>query len=243
MRFVSIKSVEQQSVMSLHRVRQSFVKARTAQANQIRGLLGEMGLAIPQGIRYIAQRVPALLEAASKDLPTSFRALIERLTEHLKLLDDQVDAIHRQIVNWDRSCQLSQKLQKVPGIGPLTATALVATVADARSFKNGRQMAAWLGVVPRQQSSGGKPKLLGISKRGDSYIRTLLIHGARSAILAAAKRNNMGKENPWLAKLLDRRHANIAVVALANKNARVLWALMAHGRDFDPAFVSGKRSA
>ena len=242
MRFVPIKSVEQQSVMSLHRVRQGFVRARTAQANQIRGLLGEMGLVIPQGIRFIAQRVPSLLEAASNDLPASFRALIERLTEHLKLLDRQVDEIHRQIVSWDRSCPLSQKLQKVPGVGPLTATALVATVADARSFKNGRQMAAWLGVVPKQQSSGGKQKLLGISKRGDSYLRTLLVHGARSAILAARRRKE-SRENPWLAKLLDRRHANIAAVALANKNARILWALMAHGRDFDPAFAAARRVA
>lgn len=239
MRFVPIKSVEQQSVMSLHRVRQAFVRARTAQANQIRGLLGEMGLVIPQGIRFIVQRVPALLECASRELPVNYRALIERLTEHLKLLDRQVDEIHRQIVSWDRSCPLSQKLQKVPGVGPLTATAIVATVGDARSFKNGRQMAAWLGLVPRQHSSGGKPKLLGISKRGDSYLRTLMVHGARSALLAN-RRWRGSRKDPWLAKLLDRRHANIAAVALANKNARILWALMAHGRDFDPAFAAAR---
>lgn len=231
MRFVPLKSVEQQSVIALHRVRQSFVKARTAQANQIRGLLGEMGLVIPQGIWRIANRVPALIEAASDDLPASFRALIERLMEHLKLLDRQVDEIHRQIVAWDRNCPLSQRLQKVPGVGPLTATALIATVADARSYKNGRQMAAWLGLVPGQHSSGGKAKLLGISKRGDSYLRTLLVHGARSVILAA-KRRKVG--NSWLGNLLSRRHINIATVALANKNARILWALMAHGREFDP---------
>jgi transposase len=239
MRFVPIKSVEQQSVLSLHRVRQAFVKARTAQANQIRGLLGEMGLVIPQGIRFIVQRVPALLEGASRELPVSYRALIERLTEHLKLLDRQVDEVHQQIVSWDRSCPLSQKLQKVPGVGPLTATAIVATVGDARSFKNGRQMAAWLGLVPRQHSSGGKPKLLGISKRGDSYLRTLLVHGARSALLATRRWRGSEKDT-WLAKLLDRRHPNIAAVALANKNARILWALMAHGRDFDPAFAPAR---
>ena len=242
MRFVPIKSVEQQSVMSLHRVRQSFVRARTAQANQIRGLLGEMGLVIPQGISHIARRVPALLEDASNDLPAGFRELIQRLTDHLQVLDRQVDEIHRQIVGWGRSCELSQKLQKMPGIGPLTATALVATIADARSFKNGRQMSAWLGLVPRQQSSGGKPTLLGISKRGDTYLRTLLIHGARSVILAA-KRRKESREDTWLAKLLERRHVNIAAVALANKNARILWALMAHGRDFDPAFVPARAVA
>lgn len=235
MRFVPLKSVEQQSVLALHRVRQGFVRARTAQANQIRGLLGEMGLVIPQGIAHIAKRVPALLEAGKSDLPTRFRALIERLTEHLKLLDRQVDEIHRQILAWDRSCSLSQKLQKVPGVGPLTATALLASVADAHAFKNGRQMAAWLGLVPRQNSSGGKAKLLGISKRGDTYLRTLLVHGARSAILAA-KSGRAVREKPWLAKLLARCHVNVATVALANKNARVLWALMAHGTDFDPGY-------
>jgi transposase len=242
MRFVSIKSVEQQSVLSLHRVRQGFVRARTAQANQIRGLLGEMGLVIPQGIWHIVRRVPALLESANQDLPAGYRALIERLTEHLKLLDRQVDEIHRQIIRWDRSCSLSQKLQQVPGVGPLTATALVANVADAHTFKNGRQMAAWLGLVPRQSSSGGKPKLLGISKRGDSYLRTLLVHGARSVILAA-KRRKLSTANPWLAKLLDRCHTNVATVALANKNARILWALMAHGRDFDPGYVASRSLA
>jgi len=130
MRFVPIKSVEQQAVLSLHRVRQGFVKARTAQANQIRGLLGEMGLVIPQGIRFIAQRVPGILEDASNGLPLAFRQLIERLTNHLKELKEQVDAIQSQIVAWDRGCELSQKLQKIPGIGPLTATALIATIAD-----------------------------------------------------------------------------------------------------------------
>ncbi len=237
MRFVPIKSVEQQSVLSLHRVRQGFVKARTAQANQIRGLLGEMGLVIPKGIRFIAQRVPALLEDASNELPLAFRQLIERLTCHLTVLDAQVDAIHEEIVAWNRDCELSQKLQKIPGIGPLSATALVATIADARSFKNGRQMSAWLGLVPRQKSSGGKPTLLGISKRGDAYLRTLLIHGARAAI-RAAKCRIKGHENSWLAKLLDRRHANIAAVALANKNARTAWALLAHGREFDPSYAA-----
>jgi len=239
MRFVPLKSVEQQSMLALHRVRQGFVRARTAQANQIRGLLGEMGLVIPQGIWRITPRIPAMLESAGDDLPGSFKTLIERLTEHLKLLDRQVEEVHRQIIAWGQSCALSQKLQKVPGVGPVTATALVATVGDARSFKNGRQMAAWLGLVPAQHSSGGKPKLLGISKRGDKYLRTLLVHGARSVILAAKLRRSR-RENPWLAGLLERRHCNIATVALANKNARVLWALMAHGRDFDPTLAAAR---
>jgi transposase len=218
MRFVPIKSIEQQAVLSLHRVRQGFVKARTAQANQIRGLLGEFGLIIPKGIWHIAQRVPGLLEDASNELPVALRQLIERLTAHLKELDRQVRELEREILAWHRSCDLSRKLEQIPGIGPLAATALVASIADAKSFDNGRQVSAWLGLVPRQSSSGGKPKLLGMSKRGDAYLRTLLIHGARSAILAARRRSD--NQNLWLANLLNRRHANIAAVALANKNVR-----------------------
>ena len=235
MRFVPIKSIEQQAILSVHRVRQGFVRARTAQANQIRGLLGEFGLVIPQGIRHIAQRVPALLEDGSNELPPAFRQLVERLTCHLKELDQQVREFERQIVAWHRRSELSRKLEKIPGIGPLAATALVASIADARSFRSGRQVSAWLGLVPRQNSSGGKSTLLGISKRGDVYLRTLLIHGARSAILAAKRRSDA--RNVWLANLLNRRHANIAAVALANKNVRTVWALLAHGRDFKADYV------
>ena len=241
MRFVPIKSIEQQAVLSVHRVRQGFVKARTAQANQIRGLLGEFGLVIPQGIHHIAERVPALLEDASNELPLEFRHLIDRLTCHLKELDQQVRELERQIVAWHRSSDLSRRLEKIPGIGPLTATALVASIADARSFNNGRQVSAWLGLVPRQNSSGGKSTLLGISKRGDVYLRTLLIHGARSAILAAKRQGEC--KNVWLANLLNRRHANIAAVALANKNVRTVWALLAHGRDFKADYMPARAAA
>jgi len=241
MRFVPIKSIEQQAVLSVHRVRQGFVKARTAQANQIRSLLGGFGLVIPQGIRHIAQRVPALLEDASNELPLAFRQLIERLAEHLKDLDQQVREFERQIVAWHRSSDLSRELERIPGIGPLAATALVASIADARSFDNGRQVSAWLGLVPRQSSSGGKSTLLGISKRGNVYLRTLLIHGARSAILAAKRQSEC--KNVWLTNLLNRRHANIAAVALANKNVRTVWALLAHGRKFQADYVPTRMAA
>jgi len=170
MRFVPIKSVEQQAVLSLHRVRQGFVRARTAQGNQIRGLLGELGLIIPKGIVNVAKRVPTVLEAAGEELPASFRQLIERLTKHLKELDRQVDELEAQIKAWHRGSELSCKLEKIPGIGPLGASALVASIADANSFDNGRQLSAWLGLVPRQDSSGGKSKLLGISKRGPANL-------------------------------------------------------------------------
>lgn len=236
MRFVPVKSIEQQAVLSLHRARQGFVKARTAQANQIRGLLSEFGLVIPAGISHIAKRVPSLLEDASNSLPGSLRQLITRLTEHLKDLDTLVSDFEARINAWHRSSELSMRLEKIPGIGPLGASALVASIGDANSFANGRQLSAWLGLVPRQHSSGGKPVLLGISKRGDAYLRTLLIHGARSAILAAQRK--AVNTNVWLAGLLGRRHPNVAAVALANKNARTVWALLAHRREFRPNYVS-----
>lgn len=241
MRFVPVKSVEQQAVLSLHRARQGVVIARTAQANQIRSLLGEFGLVIPKGICHVAKQVPELLEDASNQLPGTFRRLIARLTEHLKELDKLVDEFEDQIKVWHRSSELSLRLEKIPGIGPLGASALVASIADANSFDNGRQLSAWLGLVPRQNSSGGKPTLLGISKRGDVYLRTLLIHGARSAIVAAQRK--AVNTNVWLASLLNRRHPNVAAVALANKNVRTVWALLAHGREFRPNYVPPQLAA
>ncbi|SAK96253.1 transposase [Caballeronia arationis] len=219
MRFVPVKNIEQQSVLSLHWVRQGFVRARTAQANQIRGLLSEFGLVVPQGISHIAGRVPELIEDATKELTGSFRVLIQRLLEHLKELEAQIQAWHREN---EASCTLA----KVPGIGPITASALIASIGDATSFTNGRQLAAWLGLVPQQNSGGGKNVLLGISKRGDSYLRTLLIHGARSAMRAASRKE---QKEGWLQRLLQRRNPNVAAVVLANKNARIVWALLAHG--------------
>ena len=235
MRFVPIKDVEQQALLALHRARQGFVKARTAQSNQIRGLLAEFGLIVPQGISHLATRVPELLEDASNELPGPFRLLLQRLMDHLKELDRQASELEAQIISWHRDSALSRKLAAVPGIGPITASALVATVGDAKNFANGRQLAAWLGVVPRQNSSGGKNLLLGISKRGDNYLRTLLIHGARSVIYSAERKTN---EVGWLAKLLHRRNANVAAVALANKTARIVWALLAQNREYQPGYAT-----
>jgi transposase len=169
MRFVPIKNVDQQAVLALHRVRQGLVKARTAQANQIRGLLSEFGLILPQGIAHLYQRVPVLVDEAKEELPGAFRELVQRLLAHLKELDRQVGEMEVQIQAWHRSNALSRKLEKIPGIGPITASALVASIGDAKNFTNGRQLAAWLGLVPKQHSSGGKTNLLGISKRGDTY--------------------------------------------------------------------------
>ena len=229
MRFVSVKTVEQQAILSVHRARSGFVKARTAQANQIRGLLSEFGVVIPKGIHSIMKRIPEILEDGENGLPGTMRNLLQRLTENLKEMDRQVDELEKQIQLWHRENEASRRLAEIPGIGPITASAIAATVGNAREFKNGRQLAAWMGLVPRQNSSGGKQNLLGISKRGDTYLRTLLIHGARSVIQYAEKKAD---ESSWLRKLMARRNKNVAAVALANKNARTIWALLAHDRVF-----------
>ncbi len=237
MRFVPVKNVEQQSVLALHRVRQGFVKARTAQGNQIRGLLAEFGLIVPQGMGHIASRVPELIEDASNELPGSFRLLVQRLLEHLKELERQVHELELQILAWHRQSEASRKLEQVPGIGPITASALVASLGDANHFKDGRQVAAWLGLVPGQHSSGGKQNLLGISKRGDTYLRTLLIHGARSVIYHADKKAQSSATCRWVTGVVERRNKNVAAVALANKNARIVWALLAHGRQYQEGYA------
>lgn len=230
---VPIKNIEQQAILSVHRARQGLVKARTAQANQIRGLLAEYGYVLPKGIAQISKRVPAIIEDGENELPGCFRLLMQRLVEHLKELGRQVGELTLEIQRWHRENAASQKLAKIPGLGPISATALAASVGDARSFKNSRQLAAWLGIVPRQHSSGGKPTLLGISKRGDCYLRTLLIHGARAVIKAAEHRADA---DPWIKRLIARRNKNIATVALANKNARTIWALLARDREYEPSY-------
>ncbi len=234
MRFVPIKNADQQAVLSLHRARQGFVKARTAQANQIRGLLAEYGITLPQGISHVANRLPEIVEDAENDLPGMFRSLLQRLVAHLRELNRQVQELEEQINAWHRANEASQKLAKIPGIGPLTASALTASIGDAKCFNNGRELAAWLGLVPRQHSSGGKTILLGISKRGDAYLRTLMIHGARSVIRVAERKTTL--TDSWSTEMMKRRHSNVAAVARANKNARVVWALLVHGREYSPDY-------
>lgn len=229
MRFVAIKSQEQQSILSVHRSRQGFVKARTAQANQIRGLLSEFGIVMPQGLRSIFNRIPEVLEDADNNLPMTMRNLLYRLTENLKEMNRHVCELESQIQRWHSENEASQALARVPGVGPITASAMVATVGDAREFRNGRQLAAWLGLVPRQHSSGGKQTLLGISKRGDVYLRTLLIHGARAVVRFTEKKVD---RDTWVQRLLKRRNKNVVAVALANKNARIIWALLRRNESY-----------
>jgi transposase len=233
---VPIKTAEQQAILALHRARQGFVKARTAQANQLRSLLAEFGIVVPQGLHVLLRQVPAIVSDDENGLLESVRDLFTRLLGHGKDLDRQVSELEQQILQWHRSNEQSRKLEKVPGMGPITASALVATIGDATAFRHGRQLAAWLGLVPRQHSSGGKPRLHGISKRGDVYLRTLLIHGARSVLRVAARHTDPPTRR--LKRVQARRNANIAVVALAHKHARVIWALLAHDRDYTPDYVS-----
>ncbi len=194
------------------------------------------GIVIPQGIHNMAKRVPGILEDAENGLPGIFRQLIQTLGEHLNQLDQQVDELGDQILAWHQDNENSRKLAEIPGIGPITA--LMATIGDAKEFRSGRELAAWMGLVPRQHSSGGKQVLLGISKRGDVYLRTLMIHGARSVIRVAPGR--AGHEDSWLGKLMGRSSPNVVAVALANKHARVVWAILTQDRHYDADY---KRAA
>lgn len=224
MRFVPIKSIEQQDIQMLHRVRSGLVKERTALANRIRGLLAEYGIIIPLGISQLRQQLPDILEDAENGLTMAARKVFADLQEQIAELDKQVAAYGENIQAVHRSSEVSQRLAEIPGIGPIIATALLAALGDGKAFKSARQVAAWLGLVPRQDSSGGKSKLLGISKRGDIYLRTLLIHGGRAVVKAAAKKEDA--QSRWINELVHRRNANIAAVAVANKNARTVWALL-----------------
>ena len=235
MRFVPVKSPEQQGLLALHCARSGWVKARTAQANQIRGLLSEFGIVVSQGIARLRSALPEILEDGANGLPGLMRTLLSTLLTHLKELDQQIQQLEREIVLWHRRNEDSRRVERIRGIGPITASALVASIGNAKNFKNGRQVAAWLGLVPAQDSSGGKTKMLGISKHGNVYLRTLLIHGARSVLRHLKQRPN---QTDWLARLLARRNRNVAAVALANKNARIAWALLAYQRDFEPDYVS-----
>jgi transposase len=222
MRFVAVKSVAQQDLQMLHRVRERCIKARTALVNQIRGLLSEYGIVLPTGVHRLRQALPQLVETES--LTPLGREVFPQLYEELVTVDEQVTKCEYRITRWFKSDPTCQRLAQVDGIGPLTATAFVAAVANPAAFKNGRQVSAWLGLVPRQASTGDKPVLLGISKRGDCYLRSLLIHGAR-AVMRYAKTKDEERYH-WVRQVMNRRGVNPATVALANKNARRLWALL-----------------
>ena len=233
MRFVALKSVQQQHVQHVHRFRQLAVRHCTAVTNQLHGTLLEYGIAAPRGRPGLLRRLAEVLEDGDNELLSPTRAILQELGDELRRLDARVKAFDAQITALARQMPACQRLMTIPGIGKVTATALVSAVGDASVFHNGREMAAWLGLVPRQRSTGGRPTLLGISKRGDRYLRTLLIHGARSALPHAPRRTD--RRSRWAVTLKARRGPNIAAVALANKNARTAWAMLARGESFDAA--------
>lgn len=229
---VAVKTITQQDVQALHRIRSARVAQRTALVNQTRGLLAEYGLVVRQGRRTLRRALPELLEDAENGLSFEFRQLLAELYGELVVLDARVEQLTDRIEQQVRDNPHTQRLMQIPGIGPLTASALVTAVGDASQFRNGRQLAAFLGLVPRQHSSGGKPRLLGIHKRGDSYLRGLLVHGARSVLRTATHKSD--DHSRWLMNVATRRHRNIATVAQANKTARIAWAVLARNESYRP---------
>lgn len=232
MKFVALKTEEQQSVLTLHRMREQMVKMRTMQVNQLRGLLYEFGADLPQGRQRGLARVGEELALLEGKLSTMVIEAIRDQLRRIESLDEDIAGIEKNLALWKKQDEASNRLLEIPGVGLLTATAAVAAIGDARAFKTGREFAAFLGLVPRQSGTGGRIKLLGISKRGDVYLRTLLIHGARSVI------QHQKEPTPWLKKLLLRRPHNAVAVALANKMARTIWALLAHNRTFERTYAA-----
>lgn len=232
MRFVPVKSAAQQDVQALHRIRFQLIKWRTALANEMRGLLGEYGIVVAKGIGPLRRQWPFILEDGENQLSGFFREMLAEMVERFKLVDQRIrdyDLKVEHVFGQDERCK---RLAKVEGVGVLSATALVAAVGNAHEFKNGRELSAWLGLVPRQHSSGGRNVLLGISKRGDRYLRTLLIHGARAAVRVVECRRD--QRSIAITRLKLRHGPNVAAVALADHNARVLWALLTRGEEYRP---------
>ncbi len=229
---VAVKSEAQQAVLALHRMRSQLVKFRTAQINGLRGLLAEYGEVMPQGRAGITKGIATALAQLVDRLPAVLLDTLREQWARVGQLDEQVAEIERRLRAWHKEDKASRRIAEIPGVGLLTATAAVAAMGDPKSFKSGREFAAWLGLVPKHTGTGGRIRMLGISKRGDTYLRTLLIHGARSVIV------NSKQPSAWVTNLTQRRPANVAVVALANKMARTIWALLAHEREFQKGYVS-----
>ncbi|MCP1340345.1 IS110 family transposase [Idiomarina sp. M1R2S28] len=233
MRFVAIKSVEQQALMLLHRDRRGLVRDRTSLVNRLRAMMGEFGVIAPVGLHKFRSWLKEEYGAVESQLPELLRRHIHVMVSRLWETDEHIALLESEIHGNSSSAEDCKRLGEVPGIGPLTAYALVASLGDIKSFSNGRAFAAWLGLVPKQYSSGGKNKLQGISKRGDSYLRSMLIHGARAVIRHLNPKRTVSR---WLRDLLCRRHKNVVIVALANKLARIVWALLSKGTKYQESY-------
>jgi transposase len=236
MRFVMVKSVAQQDIQATHRIRTELKEQRNAKSNQIRGLLAEYGLVAPQTLLALRAAIPDWLEDAENGLTDYFRSLLHGLWGDLLALDERIKELDQKIEQLANGNEVTRRLQRLRGVGPMTATALVATVGTGEQYRKGRQMAAALGLTPRQNSSGDKQRLFGISKRGDAYLRTLLIHGARAVVSQARYRDD--RLSRWVTDIAQRSHPNVAAVALANKTARMAWAMLRHKTDYDPALAT-----
>jgi transposase len=230
MRYVPPRSEEQQDMQSLHRARQRLVNHRTATVCQIRGLLLERGVTIASSIRSLRRAVPGILEDAENGLSGSLRASVHELYTLIGYLDDRIRYFDQAIASVFRQSPVCQRIAAIPGVGPKTATAIVAAAGTGTEFKNGRHFAAWLGLVPRQHSSGDRRIMLGITKRGDRHLRTLLVHGARAVVRTAKRKSDHYSQ--WVNELHERRGHNKAIVAVANKNARVIWAVLSSGEPY-----------
>ena len=227
MRFVSVKSTEQQSVLMLHRTRELLVRQRTMLINAIRAHMAEFGIVAPVGVPRVKELLSIIADRDDLRLPSLARTCLEKLARQFLSLNDEVDDTEKGINACHRSNEVSRRLQTIPGIGPITASALAASITDAEMCKSGRELAAWIGLVPRQNSTGGKQRLGKISKQGDQYLRWLLVAGAMSVVLHAKRRGTTNL--PWLADIIARKPTKVAAVALANKTARIAWALLRHG--------------
>lgn len=235
MRFVSVKNQTQQELQMLHRARERVVKQRTAIVNELRGFLHELGITIAKSISQFRSKIVSILESEEQKLSSLSKELFRRIYEEFQRQDQEVSFYDKKLRHFANAHPQCELLTKLPGIGPVTSTALIAAVGEPTAFKNGRQFAASLGLVPRQHSSGGKDTLLGISKRGNPYLRKLLVHGARSVLRVARKQSSESSPSArWIQGLITRRGMQRATVALANKNARVVWSLLAHGQAYDP---------
>lgn len=224
MRFVPQRSIEQQDVQMLHRARRRLVNNRTAVSSQIRGFLADRGIAFARNIAQTRKQIPGILEDAENGLTASARETIAELFDLLRSLDERIANFNRRIDLAFRASEPAQRIARIEGVGPKIATAVVAAVGDGREFDNGRHMAAWLGLVPRQHSSGDRTQLFGISKRGDQQLRTLIVHGARAVVRTAARKSD--PKSTWVNNLRERRGFNKTVIAVANKNARIMWAVL-----------------
>lgn len=233
MRFVPPKSPEQLEIQAVHRIRQRVVASRTRLVNQVRGLLGEHGVVVARDITRIRRALGEIADSNESGFGDIFIDMLRDMRDELGELDIRLAGYNRRIKNLFRSNEMCQRIGRIEGVGPITATALVAAIGDKSCFKNGRQFAAWLGLVPKQHSSGGKARLFGISKRGDRYLRTLLIHGARAVLSRAAGKTDARSQ--WIGRMRERRHPNVVAVALANKNARIIWSLLSKDQEYRPA--------